>query len=241
MHREVTSFVRRSARMRPNQRVAYAAQTDRFVVVVAQGETDTSVAADVPRLDLGAVFGREAPLVVEIGSGPGESLVPMAAARPDTDLLAFEVYEPAVARLVSRLARECVTNVRVVRTDAVAGLDRLLPPSRIQELWTFFPDPWPKTRHRKRRLIGPAFADLAVGRLEPGGCWRLATDWPDYAEQMRAVLGRHPALIEETPDRGDRPSTRFERRGQAAGRSIIDLVYRRRTSWPEPGKPSCPG
>ena len=228
MHREVTSFVRRSARMRPKQRVAYAAQADRFVLDVPPGQTDTSVAADAPRLDLPAVFGRDAPLVVEIGSGPGESLVPMAVARPDTDLLAFEVYEPAVARLVSRLAREQVGNVRIVRADAVVGLSRLLPPARVRELWTFFPDPWPKTRHRKRRLVGAEFTDLVVSRLEPGGRWRLATDWSDYADQMRAVLGSHPALIAEAPDRADRPTTRFERRGQAAGRPVVDLVYRRR-------------
>lgn len=227
MHREVTSFVRRSARMRPKQRVAYAAQADRFVLVVPQGETDTSVAVDAPRLDLAAIFGREAPLIVEIGSGPGESLVPMALARPDVDLLAFEVYQPAVARLVSRLAREYVGNVRVLCADAVGGLSRLLPSEGLHELWTFFPDPWPKTRHRKRRLIGPGFADLAVSRLEPGGRWRLATDWPDYAAQMRAVLGAHPALVAEASDRADRPTTRFERRGQAAGRPIVDLVYRR--------------
>ena len=224
--REVTSFVRRSARMRDSLRRAYEGQLGRLVLDVPQGELRTSVADDAPALDLAATFGRAAPVVVEIGCGPGDSLVPMALARPEVDVLAFEVYEPAVAALVARLVREDVPNVRVAPVDAVAGLERLVPAGALSEVWTFFPDPWMKARHHKRRLVDPAFADLVASRLAPGGRWRLATDWEDYAAQMRSVLDAHPAFVAEAPERGDRPVTRFERRGTADQRAITDLVYR---------------
>ncbi len=226
-HREVTSFVRRSARMRDSLRRTYEAQVGRLVLDVPQGELSTSVAPDARALDLPAVFGRVAPVVVEIGCGPGDSLVPMAQARPEVDVLAFEVYEPAVAALVSRLVREGVRNVRVAAVDAVGAFERLLPEGSLQEVWTFFPDPWPKAKHHKRRLVDAGFADLVAARLAPGGCWRLATDWDDYAHQLRVVLDGHPSFLREGEDRGDRPVTRFERRGTVAGRQITDLVYRR--------------
>jgi len=227
LHREVTSFVRRSARMRDSQRRSYEGQLGRLVLDVPQGPLRTSVAADAVALDLAATFGRVAPVVVEIGCGPGDSLVPMARARPEVDVLAFEVFEPAAAALVARLVREEVTNVRVAPVDAVAGLARLVRAGALTEVWTFFPDPWPKQKHHKRRLVDPAFADLVVSRLAPGGRWRLATDWEEYADQMRTVLDAHPALVAEAEDREDRPVTRFERRGTAEGRGITDLVYRR--------------
>jgi tRNA (guanine-N7-)-methyltransferase len=227
LHREVTSFVRRSARMRDSQRRAYEAQLGGLVLDVPQGDLRTSVAADAGVLDLPAVFGRTAPVVVEIGCGPGDSLVPMARARPEVDVLAFEVFEPAVAALVARAAREGVTNVRAVPVDAVAGLDRLLAPASLAEVWTFFPDPWPKQKHHKRRLVDTTFADVVASRLRPGGRWRLATDWAEYADQMRTVLDTHPGFVAEAEERGDRPVTRFERRGLAESRPITDLVYRR--------------
>ncbi|GAB2588678.1 tRNA (guanosine(46)-N7)-methyltransferase TrmB [Microlunatus antarcticus] len=227
LHREVTSFVRRSARMRDSQRRAYEAQVGGIVLDVPQGALRTSVADDAAVLDLPATFGRTAPVVVEIGCGPGDSLVPMARARPEIDVLAFEVFEPAAAALVARAVREDVSNVRVAPVDAVAGLERLVPAGGLAEVWTFFPDPWPKLKHHKRRLIDPAFADLVASRLRPGGLWRLATDWAEYADQMRAVVGGHPAFVAEPEERGDRPVTRFERRGLAEDRAIADLVYRR--------------
>jgi len=217
--------------MRDSLRRTYEAQVGGLVLDVPAGELRTSVADDAGVLDPAALFGRVAPLVVEIGCGPGDSLVPMATARPEVDVLAFEVYEPAVAALVSRLVREGVRNVRVAAVDAVAGLERLVPAGSLAEVWTFFPDPWPKARHHKRRLVDAAFADLVAARLAPGGRWRLATDWAGYAEQMRAVLDAHPAFVAEDEDgvgtRGDRPVTRFERRGLAEGRAITDLSYRR--------------
>nr|WP_294691098.1 tRNA (guanosine(46)-N7)-methyltransferase TrmB [uncultured Friedmanniella sp.] len=231
VHREVVSFVRRSARMRPNQRRAWDTHAERFVLPVPQRETSTSIDPRA-RLDLPAAFGRQAPLVVEVGPGPGESLVAMAAARPEVDVLAFEVYEPAVASLVSALHRARLDNVRIVVGNAAEGLRYLVPEGGLAELWTFFPDPWPKARHHKRRLVGPGLASLATSRLRPGGSWRLATDWADYALQIRAVLDAQPGLANLHPGGwaprwADRPVTRFEQRGLDAGRTVHDLTYRR--------------
>ena len=125
------------------------------------------------------------PLIVEIGSGVGEATAALAAGRPAYDVLAFEVWRPGVADTLWKLADVGAHNVRLIGVDAVWSLEHLVAPGGLAELWTFFPDPWPKTRHRKRRLVDPAFARLAVSRLAPGATWRLATDWADYAEQMR--------------------------------------------------------
>ena len=176
-------------------------------------------------------FGREAPLVVEIGSGVGEATVALAAARPSYDVLAFEVWHPGVADTFHRMEQADVSNVRMVSVDAVWSVQHLLAPDSVRELWTFFPDPWPKKRHHRRRLVTPDFARHAATRLEPGGLWRLATDWSDYAEQMVEVLDAEPLLENvhagPAPRWHDRPLTRFERRGLDAGRSITDLTYRR--------------
>jgi len=233
VHREVVSFVRRSARMRPNQRRAWDAHHERFVLAVPQRETSTSIDPSA-RLDLAAVFGRRAPLVVEIGPGPGDSLVAMATARPQVDVLAFEVYEPAAAQLVGALHRAQLGNVRIVVGNAAEGLRHLVPAGGLDQLWTFFPDPWPKARHHKRRLVGPELAALAVDRLRPGGTWRLATDWEDYALWMREVLDAEPGLENLYPGGwaprwAERPVTRFEQRGLDVGRSVHDLTFRR---WP---------
>jgi tRNA (guanine-N7-)-methyltransferase len=227
VRREIVSFVRRSNRMRPQQLRAWDRHYADFVLDVSRQATSTSVRPGRP-LDLAAAFGREAPLIVEVGPGTGESLLPMARERPESNVLAFEVYSPAIAQILRRLAADQIENVRLVQADAAAGLAHLLPPSSIAELWTFFPDPWPKARHHKRRLITPAFADLAAARVEPGGLWRLATDWADYAEAMAAILERSPAWTAvDEQDRADRPVTRFERRGLEAGRPVLDFTYRR--------------
>jgi tRNA (guanine-N7-)-methyltransferase len=230
--REVVSFVRRSARLSPGQRRAWEDHADRWLLDVPRGETETSIRPDFC-VDLAALFGRQAPLVVEIGSGMGSSLVPMARARPDCNVLAFEVYEPAVARTLALLARERVDNVRLVQANAVEGLATVLGEGTIDALWIFFPDPWHKSRHHKRRLLTPEFVELATSRLRPGAELRLATDWQHYAEQMRRVLDDHPALVNEHPGGwaprwAARPVTRFEERGLQAGRTVYDLAYRRR-------------
>jgi tRNA (guanine-N7-)-methyltransferase len=168
---------------------------------------------------------------VEIGSGVGEATVALAARCPSYDVLAFEVWQPGLADTLHRIEQAGVTNVRLMSVDAVWSMEHLLEPGSVSELWTFFPDPWPKKRHHRRRLVTPAFARLAAGRLVRGGLWRLATDWPDYAEQMRAVLDAEPALrnvhAAAAPRWEPRPLTRFERRGLAADRPVTDLTYRR--------------
>lgn len=228
IHRDVVSYVRRSARMSASQQRAWEAFRERWVIDIERGERSTSV-GPTAGVDWVTAFGRSAPLIAEIGCGTGDSLVPMAAARPASNVVAFEVFEPAVAGTLSRLAREGVDNVRLVVADAAQALTRLVGPGSLSELWLFFPDPWPKVRHHKRRLLNPEFAALAAERLRPGGLWRLATDWADYAEAMRSVLDAEPALAElRDAGRGDRPITRFERRGLAAGRTITELAYVRR-------------
>jgi tRNA (guanine-N7-)-methyltransferase len=217
--------------MRPNQRRAWVAFRDRFVLDVPRLDTSTSV-HPAASLDLTRAFGRDANLIVEIGPGAGESLVPMAAARPEANVLAIEVYQPAIARMLSQLVRKDLDNVRIVEADAVAAMEYLLPVQSVDEIWLFFPDPWHKARHHKRRLLTPEFAALAASRLRPDGIWRIATDWPDYADRIREVLDSEPSLANPHPHgwppRWDaRPITHFEQRGLDAGRQIFDLVYYR--------------
>jgi tRNA (guanine-N7-)-methyltransferase len=219
--REVLSYSRRGSRFTPTQAEAWAAHHDRWVI--------PDDAVDDPGFRLEQWFGREAPLIVEIGSGVGEATAVLAAARPDHDVLALEVWRPGVADTLWRLAEAGADNVRLCSVDAVWVLEHLVDPDWLAELWTFFPDPWPKTRHHKRRLVDPRFAALAAGRLAPGATWRLATDWSHYAEQMREVLDAEPLLAGgPVPRWTDRPVTRFERKGLEAGRGITDLAYVRR-------------
>ena len=153
----------------------------------------------------------------------------LAAARPDHNVLALEVWLPGVADSLWRVAEAGADNVRFCSVDAVWSLEHLIEPGGLAELWTFFPDPWRKTKHHKRRLVTPANAALAASRLEPGGAWRLATDWAHYADQMRQVLGAEPTLEGGVVERwAERPVTRFERKGREVGREITDLRYRRR-------------
>jgi tRNA (guanine-N7-)-methyltransferase len=221
--REVLSYARRGSRLTDAQASAWQRLADRWWI--------PEDAVDEPGFDLTAGFGREAPLIVEIGPGIGEATAALAASRPTYNLLAFEVWLPGVAQTMHRLEQAGVDNVRVAGVDAVWALEHLLGPDSISELWTFFPDPWPKTRHRKRRLVTPAFAAVAASRLLPGARWRLATDWPDYAAQMLSVLDAEPLLANEyvgpAPRWSERPLTRFERRGIREGRPITDLVFRR--------------
>jgi tRNA (guanine-N7-)-methyltransferase len=152
-----------------------------------------------------------------------------AAARPAYDVLALEVWRPGVASALAHVAAAGATNVRFCSLDAVWALEHLVEPAGLAELWTFFPDPWPKSRHHKRRLVSARFAALVASRLAPGGRWRLATDWSDYAEQMVEVLDAEPGLAGGVTERwAERPVTKFERKGVAAGRSITDLCYERR-------------
>ena len=229
--RDVVSFVRRSNRMRPNHRRAWELYRKRFLLEVRRLETSTSV-DPAASLDLVQAFGRDAELIVEIGPGTGESLIPMARARPQANVLAFEVYQPAIARMLAQLAGNDLDNVRIVVADAVAAMEHLVPARSVAEVWLFFPDPWHKARHHKRRLLTPEFAELSASRMKPGGIWRIATDWADYAERMRQVLDSHPCYANLYPNGWaprwqGRPITHFEQRGLDAGRQIFDLAYRR--------------
>lgn len=226
--RGVVSFVRRSPRLTPQQQRLWDRFADRWLIDVPRDGNSTSI-DPAHRVDLPAAFGREAPLIIEIGPGMGESLAPMAAARPEANVLAFEVYRPAIARILAKLDKAGAENVRVIQANAVDGLRQVAPEAGIAELWMFFPDPWHKSKHRKRRLLNHDFADLVASRLQPGAIWRLATDWADYAEQMVEVLDAEPGLHGGVVERwAQRPVTRFERRGVAAGREVTDLAYVRR-------------
>lgn len=218
--REVLSYSRRGSRFTPRQAAAWAAHAEQWVV--------PEEAVDEPGFSWARHFGREAPLVVEIGSGVGEATAALAASRPEVNVLALEVWRPGVADTLWKLAEAGATHVRLCSVDAVWTLEHTVAAGSLAGLWTFFPDPWPKQRHHKRRLVDADFARLAASRLAPGAPWRLATDWGDYAEQMRTVLDAEPALVGGEVERwAERPVTRFERKGLEAGREIVDLCYTR--------------
>lgn len=216
--RQVLTYSRRGSRFTPSQQESWDAHHRDWVI--------EDGAVDEPGFDLAARFGREAPLIIEIGSGIGEATAALAAQRPDHNILALEVWMPGVAHTLGLLADAGVSNVRMLGVDAVWSLEHLVAPDSLAELWTFFPDPWPKTKHHKRRLVTPSFASLVVSRLRPGGAWRLATDWAHYAEQMIEVLDAEPGLSGGRVERwADRPVTKFERKGVAVDRDIVDLRY----------------
>ncbi len=219
--REVLSYARRGSRFNPRQQVAWEAHRDAWLI--------PDEAVDQPDFTLASWFEREAPLVVDVGPGVGEATAALAADRPEVNVLALEVWRPGIAEGMGRVAAAGARNVRWCSVDAVWSLEHLLAPGSVHELWTFFPDPWHKVRHHKRRMVTPAFAALAASRLEAGGLWRLATDWAQYAERMVEVLDAEPGLTGGAVERwGGRPLTRFERKGLAAGREITDLAYHRR-------------
>ena len=184
-------------------------------------------------LDLDALFGRTAPRSVEIGFGNGENLLALAALHPERDYLGIEVHRPGVGRLLLGLAALDLKNVRVICCDTVEVLEQHLPPACLEEILVLFPDPWPKKRHHKRRLIQGPFVSVLAAHLSRGGTLHLATDWGPYAEEMLAVLTAEPLLRNVAPQGGfvprppERPQTRFERRGERLGHRVWDLTFRR--------------
>ena len=185
-------------------------------------------AVDQPGFRWADWFGREAPMIVEIGSGIGEATAALAPARPSYDVLAFEVWRPGVAEACGASPRAARPTCGSARWTRCGRWSTWSAPGAVAELWTFFPDPWHKKKHHKRRLVTPSFAALAASRLAPGAVWRLATDWADYAEQMVEVLDAEPLLSGGVVPRWEeRPVTKFERKGLAAGRTITDLTYER--------------
>lgn len=183
-------------------------------------------------LDFAALFGRTAPVTLEIGFGNGESLVSLAAEHPGEDFVGIEVHRPGVGHLLLRAGALGLSNLRVACRDAVEVLERRIADASLDTVLLYFPDPWPKKRHHKRRIVQPAFVDLVARKLRPGGRFRLATDWQHYAEQMLAVAGGCALLANEfdgyCPRPDSRPLTRFESRGQRLGHEVWDLCFRKR-------------
>ncbi|KNC17318.1 tRNA (guanine-N7)-methyltransferase [Arthrobacter sp. RIT-PI-e] len=183
------SFVRRGSRLQGRRREAWDDLAEQFLVAVPRvADADTSVAPGFV-LDVDAAFGRSAPLVIEVGSGLGEAVTHAAELEPDRNHLALEVYRPGLAQTMLRISQRGLTNVRVAQVDAAAAFAGMIPASSVAELRTFFPDPWHKVRHHKRRLVKEDYVELAARVLAPGGIFRLATDWSSYAVQMRTVIG----------------------------------------------------
>jgi tRNA (guanine-N7-)-methyltransferase len=218
--RRVRSFVRREGRLTPGQARALAELWPRF-----------GLAADAA-IDFDTVFGRRAPRVLEIGFGNGEAILADASAHPERDFIGIEVHRPGVGRLLLGIEAAGLGNVRVICRDAVEVLGRL-PDASLDEVRIFFPDPWHKKRHHKRRLIQPTFIDVLAPKLGAGGRLHLATDWAPYAEHMLAVMEARGDFANEagpgrySPRPPARPQTHFEKRGLALGHAVFDLCYRR--------------
>ena len=215
----IRTFHPRRGRMGARHAEALDTAWPRYGLAVSDGD-DTAIRP-------AELFGRTAPVVLEIGFGMGDATARMAGADPGRDYLAIEVHTPGVANLLALVAERGLANVRVARGDAVTLVGRLAPDS-LDAVHVFFPDPWPKARHHKRRLVQEAHLAAIARRLRPGGALHCATDWPHYAEAMRAALDAEPLLHGGVvPRPAARPVTKFERRGVAAGRPITDLVYHR--------------
>jgi tRNA (guanine-N7-)-methyltransferase len=212
----IRSYVLRQSRTTPAQRRALEELFPKYGLPFAASPIDPQ-----------QIFGRRAPLVLEIGSGMGETTIEIARAHPATDFIAIEVHGPGVGSLLKQIAAEELSNLRVIRHDAVEVLERMIPEGALAAIHLFFPDPWPKKRHHKRRLVQPAFAALAARKLAGGGYLHAATDWPDYAAQIERVLSAEPLLEATQQKKIDRPSTKFERRGLGLGHPVRDLLFRR--------------
>lgn len=217
--RAVRSFVRREGRLTTAQQRALDELLPHFGVRPAD------------ELDLDALFGRHAPRTLEIGFGDGASLAQMADAAPEQDFLGIEVHRPGVGHLLLEIERRELANVRVICADAVEILERYIPPASLDRVLLFFPDPWPKKRHHKRRILQPSFVALIHSRLKPGGVFHMATDWQHYAEQMLEVMEaahgfrNHAGRGAYSPRPDYRPETKFERRGLRLGHGVWDLVF----------------
>ncbi|HEU4517641.1 MAG TPA: tRNA (guanosine(46)-N7)-methyltransferase TrmB [Steroidobacteraceae bacterium] len=218
----IRSYVLRAGRITAAQRRALEELLPRHGIPFVPGP-----------LDLDRAFGRTAPRVLEIGFGNGDTLVELAAARPDADFIGVEVHPPGVGHCLLEIESRGVGNVRVIVHDAVEVLAQQVLPASLDEVLLYFPDPWPKKRHHKRRIVQPGFAALVADRLKPGGVFKLATDWEPYAAWMLEVLGASGDLENAAPgggciERPGRSATRFERRGRRLGHAVFDLEFRRR-------------
>ena len=220
-HPPIRSYVLRQGRFSPGQQRAYAELMPALGVPYAPQP-----------LDFAALFGRRAPVVAEIGFGMGETTARIAREHPETDFLCMEVHAPGVGSLLKQVGEHRLTNVRIVRHDAVEVVRDMVPAGSLAGIHVFFPDPWPKKRHHKRRLLQPGFVALLASRLESGGRLHVATDWEEYAQQVLDVLSEEPALENTAtgfaPRPAWRPETKFERRGRRLGHGGWDGVFTKR-------------
>jgi tRNA (guanine-N7-)-methyltransferase len=215
MNRPIRSFVLRQGRITPAQARALEVLLPHYGIPFSESPLRSA---------------RKAPLVLEIGSGMGETTIAIAKAHPEIDFVAVEVHGPGVGSLLNRIAAEELENLRVIRHDAVEVLERMVEDGSLAAIHLFFPDPWPKKRHHKRRLVQPDFAALAARKLQAGGILHVATDWPEYAEHIEAVLAGEARLEKAATGLTARPETKFECRGKRLGHPIRDLFFRRKTA-----------
>ncbi len=219
-HRPLRSFVLRQGRISAAQQRAHEELLPRFAIPYRE-----------EAIDLDRAFGRRAPKILEIGFGMGETTAHIARSHPENDYLGIEVHTPGVGSLLKEIQQGGLANLRIIQHDAVEVVRHMLRPGSLDGAHIFFPDPWHKKRHHKRRLIQPPFVALLCDRLKPGGYLHVATDWQDYAEQVLAVLGAEPRLANSAdgyaPRPAYRPVTKFERRGLRLGHGVWDIVFRR--------------
>ena len=220
-NRHIRSYVLRQGRVSPAQQRAVETLLPRY-----------GIPYEAKPLDLDQAFGRAAPKILEIGFGNGESTAAIALAHPENDYLAIEVHTPGVGNLLKLIEAQQIANLRIIQHDAVEVLRDMLAANSLDGVHIFFPDPWHKARHNKRRLIQPPFVAQLVQHLKPGGYIHVATDWQDYAEQVLAVLNAEPLLENTAADYAPRPEhrplTKFEQRGIRLGHGVWDLVFRRK-------------
>jgi tRNA (guanine-N7-)-methyltransferase len=215
--RSIRSYVLRQGRTTPAQQRALEQLLPRYGLSFSSNFIDAR-----------SVFGRAAPLVLEIGSGMGETTAQIAQANPDIDYIAIEVHGPGVGSLLKRIEALALKNLRVIRHDAIEVLEQMIGDGSLVGIHLFFPDPWPKKRHHKRRLVRPSFAALAARKLAAGGHFHAATDWPEYATQIEEVFCSSSLFEKKLQERKSRPITKFERRGLGLGYPVRDLLFRRR-------------
>jgi len=217
-HRPIRSYVLRQGRVSNAQQRAYDELLPTF-----------GIPYSAQPLDLDRIFGRSAPKILEIGFGMGETTAAIAVMHPENDFLGIEVHTPGVGSLLKSVAENNLTNVRVIQHDAVEVLRHIIAPASLAGIHIFFPDPWPKKRHHKRRLLQPNFVSLLASRMQSGAYLHIATDWQEYAEQALGVLTSEPMLMNTAegyaPRPGYRPLTKFERRGLKLGHGVWDIVF----------------
>ena len=217
MKKSIKSYVLRQGRTTPSQKRSLEKLLPVYGIAFASEPIN-------PR----DIFGRTAPVVLEIGSGMGETTAEIAQQNPAIDFIAVEVHGPGVGSLLKRIDALELKNLRIIRHDAIEVLERMVPDGLLAGIHLFFPDPWPKKRHHKRRLVQPAFAELAARKLAPGGYIHAATDWPEYAMQIDGVFSANSIFAKDFQERKSRPVTKFERRGLGLGHAVRDLLFLRR-------------